>query len=442
VPKIKTVPMSSAVAAPARRSGLAFASLKHRDFRFYVSGATLSMMADNIEHVITYWVLWETFHSPMLAGFAVISHWAPFLLLSVYLGAMADRYDCRRIIQASQALFMLVSISWGVLFLSGQLQMWNAMLLLSLHGLAGAIWTPAEQLMLHDIVGRDHLPSAVRLNATGRQLGIVLGPAVGGALLLFAGPNLGIFLNALIYLPLSLSLLSVRATGHKEGAEARKVSLGTAWQALAEAGSNRAIMSMIAMAGMAAFLIGTYTPQMPEFAGDFGSSETGLIYSMLLLASGAGAVLGGLLLELTGFSRVAVKTALGCVALWGISTAGFAITGLYPLALLFLFLAGASQLAFNSMAQTIVQLQAPVEQRGRLVGAFSMAQLGLRTGSGVSVGVVGSAIGIHSALAFSAALTTLLALGMLAYVRGAAAPAAAVLADGGELLLDADKPCC
>ena len=71
------------------------------------------MMADNIEHVITYWVLWQKFHSPALAGFEVISHWVPFLLFSVYFGSLADRYDCRRLIQAAQALFMLVSAPVG-----------------------------------------------------------------------------------------------------------------------------------------------------------------------------------------------------------------------------------------------------------------------------------------------------------------------------------------
>ncbi len=98
-----------------------FAALRNRDCRPYLFGAALAMMADNIEHVITYWVLWQRFHSPALAGFEVISHWMPFLLLSVYFGSLADRHDCRRVIQAAQLLFMAVSVAWGVLFLTGSL---------------------------------------------------------------------------------------------------------------------------------------------------------------------------------------------------------------------------------------------------------------------------------------------------------------------------------
>ena len=58
-------------------------------------------MGDNIEHVISYWLLYQKFKSPVLAGFAVISHWTPFLFFAVYFGALADRHDCRRVIQAS-----------------------------------------------------------------------------------------------------------------------------------------------------------------------------------------------------------------------------------------------------------------------------------------------------------------------------------------------------
>ncbi len=415
--------MSIAAAAPAAEGrGLAFGALRHPDFRFYVTGATLSMMADNIEHVITYWVLWQSFHSPMLAGFAVISHWVPYLLFSVYFGYLAERFDCRRVIQASQALFMGVSITWGILFLTGQLQMWHAMVLLILHGFAGALWSPAEQLMLHDIAGKDDLESAVRLNATGRQLGILLGPAVGGVLLLVAGTSTGIFLNALIYLPLSVSLLRTKSNGHAHGAIARKTSIGQAWSALGQASGNRAIIAMIAMAGVSAFLIGSFTPQMPEFARDL-TSNASLAYTGLLLAGGGGAVFGGLLLEITGLARPSVRSAIVFCALWGLSTAAFAATGNFVASLICLFIAGVTQLAFNTVAQTIVQLQAPAALRGQLIGAFLMAQLGLKTGSGISVGVVGNAIGIHPALGLSATLTVVLAIALFLFSKPSMQPA-------------------
>src|SRR6201995_1839348 len=172
------------------------------------------MMADNIEHAITYWVRWQNFHPPALTGFEVISHWVPFLLFSVYFGSLADRYDCRRLIQGAQVLFMFVSAMWGVFFLTNSLTVWEACVLLILHGLAGSLWGPGEQLMLHDFVGDADLPSAVRAKATFRRLGALSGRVVGWALLLGLGPAAGIFPNIAIYLPLTLFLFRTKFSGH------------------------------------------------------------------------------------------------------------------------------------------------------------------------------------------------------------------------------------
>src|SRR5437899_10865650 len=98
------------------RKQVAFAALHQRDFRFFFVGTMLAMMADNIEHVVSYWLLFEKFHSPVLAGFADISHWTPFLLLSVYFSGIADRYYCRKVVQLAEILFMVVPAKWAMLF--------------------------------------------------------------------------------------------------------------------------------------------------------------------------------------------------------------------------------------------------------------------------------------------------------------------------------------
>src|SRR5579862_5758943 len=96
---------------------VAFAALRRPGFRYFFAGNATAMMADNVEHVISYWVMFQKFHSPELGGFAVISHWVPFLLFSGYSGALATRFDPRRMIQIGMLLFMSVSIAWGVLII-------------------------------------------------------------------------------------------------------------------------------------------------------------------------------------------------------------------------------------------------------------------------------------------------------------------------------------
>ena len=100
-------------------------------------------MGDNIEHVISYWLLYQKFHSPVLGGFAVISHWTPFLFFAVYFGALADRHDCRRRDPSRPAMYGLVSLTWGILFLTDTIEVWHACVLLVIHGMAGVLGGPA-----------------------------------------------------------------------------------------------------------------------------------------------------------------------------------------------------------------------------------------------------------------------------------------------------------
>ena len=378
------------------------------------------MMADNIEHVISYWMLFQKFQSPVLAGFAVISHWTPFLLLSVYFGALADRYDCRKLIQIAQVMYMGVTVMWAILFLTDSIQIWHACVLLVIHGIAGVFWTPAEILMIHDIVGGDDLPSAVRLNATARQLGILFGPAVGGAMMLWFGAPAGLMINAAIYLPLTIWLMLVPYTGHlREGAPERR---GMRWRdaagVLREVAQHRSIVTMIVLGGAASLFVGNaFQASMPEFAHDLGTDKADFAYSALLAANAAGSVFGGFVLDGKQWLPPTVKGAISCAILWCVAMTVFAFSGSYPLSLMLLFVAGALNLAFYSIAQTIVQLEAPTHLRGRLIGLFSMSAFGLRAFSGLTVGVIGGLIGIHWSLALSSMVLLAVTLALFGFAQ-------------------------
>jgi MFS family permease len=392
---------------PVPVSRAAFAALRHRGFQMYFIATALAMLADNIEHVISYYVIFEKFHSPTLGGFAVISHWLPFLAFSVYSGALADRFDPRRIIQLGMLLFIGVSLAWGVLFLTGTLQPWHARLLLIIHGCAGVLWGPASQLLLHDIVGPAELQSAVRLGATARYLGMLCGPAVGGAMLVGMGPSHAIFANALIYLPMVLWLWRAPYGPRFRRDQAPPVravkGFGDVIETFRVIVTKPTVLCMTLLASGAAFFVGNaYQAQMPGFAHDLGHGDPGLAYRALLAADAAGALVAGFLLELGGLLRPASRTALALAMGWCCALAGFALVSNYDLALVLLFMAGFLELSFNSMAQALVQLSAPAMIRGRVIGVFSMAASGMRTFSGVTVGMVGGIIGIHGSLSLSA----------------------------------------
>jgi hypothetical protein len=173
---------------------------------------------------------------------------------------------------------------------------------------------------------------------------------------------------------------------------------------------------MTLLAGFSSLLVGNaYSAQMPGFAFDLGHGDPGVAYSMLLAADAAGAMLAGVALEGRGLLAPDPRTAMIIAMAWCGALAGFALASSYPVALALLFAAGFCELSFNAMAQTLVQLHAPSDKRGRVIGLFNMASLGLRAFSGVSVGLLGSLIGVHwslglSATAMLAVLAALLAL--------------------------------
>jgi MFS family permease len=393
--------------------------MHHPGFRAQFFTYVLAMMADNIEHVISYWVVFQKFHSPALAGFAVISHWLPFLMFSVASGALADRVDPRRIIQCGMALFMTASLGWGYFFITGTLQMWHAMVLLVIHGCAGVLWQTPNQLLLYDIVGPADLMSAVRLNATARYVGVLIGPGVGAIILLALGPAHGILLNTVFYLPLVLWLVKAPygprfRTGAPPPQRAVR-GLADIVQAARGIAGYPVIVSMTLLAGCSSFFIGSgYSAQMPGFAQDLGHGDPGVSYSVLLAADAAGALLAGVVLEGRALLVAKPRSAIVLAMLWCVALTGFALATNYALALALLFIAGFFELSFNAMAQTLVQLHAPVGMRGRVIGLFNMASLGLRAFSGVSIGLLGSFIGVHWSLALSAIVMLAIAGGLLA----------------------------
>jgi MFS family permease len=250
------------------------------------------------------------------------------------------------------------------------------------------------------------LPSAVRLNATFRSLGVLFGPVVGSALLLGLGPTAGIAVNVAFYLPLTLFLFRTRFTGHTRDTGPRPPRLGllASLRVLGDIRGDRTLIGMIVLAGLGSFFVGaSMQSAMPVFAQDLGAGDAGTAYGILLFANGAGGVVGGILLEATGRIAPTVRAAVVSTMVYGVSSVAFAVTPSLPLAVALLLVGGVGNLAAMSITQTIVQLRANPADRGRVLGVYGMSFGGLRAGSGFTVGLLGAAVGMHWSLGLSAA---------------------------------------
>jgi MFS family permease len=368
------------------------------------------MVADGVEHVIGYWLLWELTHSPFWLGYAVFAHWLPFLFCSLHAGAWADRFDNRRLLQASQALYVFCSAALGLLAITGQLQLWHMVVLLLVHGFAGVLQMPSSQVLIHDLVGRDSLPNALSLVAGSRYVAQFLGPMVGGALLWVFGSGGGLLLNVLIYLPFTLALLTIhpaRATPPVRDA--------TRWRSILEGlrfvRHYREVLGLTLLGAIPAALLGNaFQAAMPALAAELGTGQAG--YTWLLSANGIGAVAGAALLGY--FGHLERKGLLVCAATlaWGGLLLGFAASGFFWLSFGIMLLVGAATIAANALGQTLVQELSPEDKRGRVMGVYATGVHGSRTLSGLLLGGLAALLGAHLAVGILAA-ATVLAVGAL-----------------------------
>jgi MFS family permease len=410
-----------------------FGALRLPWYKGYLSGGSLLMAGDNAEHAITYLVMWQLFESPLLAGFAVVSHWLPHLLFSIPFGALADRYDCRRIIQVSCCLFVAASLVWGGLLLAGALEPWHCVVLLVVHGFASALWHPANQVMLYDLAGETDLRSAVRLMATGLSVGQLVGPAVGAVLLFTIGPAWGMFANALFYLPFLLYLAVSPFDGHRHRTEARgtetpvaRVRMRDILSVVRDLPRYPAILVVIVLQGAVGLLIGVaLMPLLPEFGELLGQIDSGLGYGLLLVAMSVGAVAGGILLEGVGRLKATPLVSVLSELVFAACILGFALSRVFALSLALLVVAGAMSILSLSTSQTVVQLDAPPDQRGRFIGAFNTTNMGFRVGSGVLVAILGGLVGIPAAVALAAGALLVVCLALVAVAARLATPGTA-----------------
>src|SRR5881628_3910472 len=201
---------TAGVEGPARR--IRFDALAVPTFRWYWITSWISSTGDGMENVIRNVLVYQLAgtSAPFWLGMMVFAHWVPFTFFSLYGGVLADRYDNRKVQIVAQLLLMTAAVAIAVVTIGGVVTTWWLFGLLLLHGFAGAIGGPAQQTLIHAMVGPSKLLSAVSLNSTVRQISQVVGPAIAGFIVVWFGPGWGFLVNAFTFIPLVIMLALIR----------------------------------------------------------------------------------------------------------------------------------------------------------------------------------------------------------------------------------------
>jgi MFS family permease len=349
-----------------------FAALAVPNFRRYVSGQSLSLIGTWVETVAQALLVLQLTHSGIVLGLTTAARYAPILLLSPYAGLLVDRYAKRHVLLVTQAGLGLVSAALGVAVLTGEIQLWQVVVLAVLFGILSAVDNPARQAFVQEVVGHDQVRNAVTLNSTTVNVARVIGPTIAAVLVSTVGIGWCFVVNAVSFGFVIVSLLSLD-TRRLHPVPPVPRGRGQLRAGLRYAAGVPAIIRpllMMALVGTFTFEFEVSLPLLAEttFRG------TGTTYSWLIGALGAGAVAGGLYAARsarTGVARL-VRAAVGYAVAVGLLAAAPTLAT----AIAACVLVGVASVLFLTTGNATIQLASDPEYRGRVTALWSMALVG------------------------------------------------------------------
>lgn len=370
---------------------------RHRDFRLFWIGQTLSLIGTWMQSMAQGWLALELSDNPFFVGLVASAGSLPVLLLSLHAGVLVDRYSKHRLVLLAQVLLLVEAILLWWFTWSGHITIGWLLFFASLNGILGAVEIPARQSMMVDLVGREDLHDAIALNSSGFNLARVIGPFLAAIAMGTLGIAWCFGLNALSYLAVLVALLLMRPPRFEPAAD-RPSALEGVRQLFAYVKGAPAVAALIQLVTVYSVLGVPYVTLMPVFARDVLHAGPAS-YGVLLACVGVGGLAGALFLASVGqrFRRgrllVAASFAFPVVLL------AFSLTRWEPAARLLLLLAGFAMILHGALTNGMLQGVVPNEMRGRLMSVYSLIVVGLSQVAGsFMAGAVARAIGVAWAI--------------------------------------------
>jgi predicted MFS family arabinose efflux permease len=391
------------------------AAFAYRDFRVLWFGACASSVGTWMQSVAENWLVLSLTGSAFFLGLDAFLQQLPIMLFTLIGGVLADRRDRRRTLLGSQYVQMSTAIALAVLVYFGVVKIWHILLLSFITGSAQSFGGPAYQALIPSLVEKENLPNAIALNSIQFNLARVIGPLLAGAALAafarwgFSEPgamSACFTLNALSFLVVIFALISLRVK-HVPPTATRRMrdELRGGLSYVRNEGSLFALVILAATTTFLGFAVLTF---LPIFAQRVFHQGVGA-YSRLMAFSGAGSILGALVVAWLGrFKRMGL-TALVMQAIYGLFILAFALSRIMWVSELLLFLTGASLMVVFSTVTSLIQLIVPNEMRGRVMSIYMVAfRGGMPLGSLVS-GYFATLIGAPTVIAVNGVLLVLVA---------------------------------
>ena len=379
--------------------------MRYRDYALFWSSDLLGSLGHFVQEVALYWIAYEITGSAMALGILGLCGAAPRLLLGALGGVLVDRYDRKRLLILIQFFSTLPVLIFLIVYTLGALHFWHLLSVEILFGSIRAVNPSASQSILAELVPRQDLMNAVSLYTIGFNFARIIGPSLGGILILWIGVAgcYGIFLISLILSGCGLALIRLQdqraANPEQDFVREFKQGFQYVW-------ASPLILSSIVAAYTFSIFIVTYQRFMPVFAKEiFEVGPEGL--GLLMAAPGIGAIASLTFLASVGERWNRAWLLWITTTLTPIFLILFCLSPVFWISVILLGMVGAGQVSFRTISRVIIQIEAPRDLLGRVMSVFNMDQ-GMRSLGSVVLGAFATLFGASLGLALTAGLSLII----------------------------------
>jgi MFS family permease len=350
-----------------------FRALTVRNYRLYFTGQVISVSGTWMQMVAqAYLILYRLHGTGVDVAIGTSLQFLPLLLAGPFGGLIADRLDKRKVLYATQSTAGILAVIFGVLVLSHSIRLWEVYALSAGLGCVNLFDNPARQTFVSEMVGLELLPNAVSLNSVLMNSARVIGPAIGGVLILTVGVGTCFMVNAASYVAVIIALTLMRASDlyRKPGVVRAKGQVREGLRYVWATGDLRAPLISMAIVGVFAFNFTVTLPLLAKFTFHGGAG----LYSSFLAAMGVGAVIGGLVTAHRSNPSTRMLAIIGLF--FGALILAVALMPTRTAAIILLVPMGAASISFIATNNATLQLRADPSMRGRVMSLNAIAFLG------------------------------------------------------------------
>lgn len=378
-------------------------ALRHRNYRLFFFGQTLSIIGNWVQQIAMAWLVYRLTESAWLLGVTGFAGQIAILVLAPFGGLWADRFDRHKLLLLTQALSAVPPVVLALLGYTGMIEVWHVVVMALLAGIINAVDTPIRLTFTTGMVTREDLPSAIAMNALMQSLGRMIGPTVAGALLAVSTEAFCFVVNALSKAVIVGTVLMMVVAPQAAAA------VSSPWQQLRE-GARYAwelipVRWLLPMVATISFMVTPYQTLMPIFAAEVYGGGAGML-GFLIGAAGCGGVIGMLALasrkDVRGLTRWVTFASFSA----GIGVTVFALSPWLPLSLLAIAFTGFGVVVNGMSVSTMIQTIVDDRLRGRIMGIFSMAFLGMYPLGSLAGGALAAVVGAPATLALGGCICT------------------------------------